>query len=329
MRFEIFGIHEKIYKWIALASVLGVSITSFLYYLQLKDKSDTFLIAISYALFLFIIGIYMTNMSEVTRNLFYRRKEQYIVLKKLNSVFSAKSVHSCSDNDVISFIISHKVFTGRYEKQKGETKYIAQNGFKYKKKYLVLEDRFCEQHANILIDFNSRINEYIDLNKLNKKVKYIHLSQINIFIDDLQGWHTKYLELSPSQTNGFTEFSNQLIQDLEKSINELKRIKNKLIKMNIKYHQKINKEIKKIEKIYGNKLIDDIYKLDNISYGLSVLERLITDVGAKMLKFDSVEEIQVNCSQINIILNELGMKIDSCADILEFESLKNHSHDVC
>src|SRR5690625_223026 len=78
----------------------------------------TFIISIVYALFLFVIGTYMYNMSSKTQNLLYRRKNQYINLKILYSMYSSE-VFSDNEDRLFSFINMNKGFTGRF-KEKGE-----------------------------------------------------------------------------------------------------------------------------------------------------------------------------------------------------------------
>ncbi len=87
MRFYIFTIWEIIYKKVITVLVAGITIWSVYWYLNLKDKSDTFVVSTVYALFLFIIGIYINTMDKKVNDKFYDREEYYLSLIKLNSVF--------------------------------------------------------------------------------------------------------------------------------------------------------------------------------------------------------------------------------------------------
>lgn len=87
MRFYIFTIWEIIYKKVITVLVAGTTIWSVYWYLNLKDKSDTFVVSTVYALFLFIIGIYINTMDKKVNDKFYDREEYYLSLIKLNSVF--------------------------------------------------------------------------------------------------------------------------------------------------------------------------------------------------------------------------------------------------
>lgn len=53
---------ERNYKWIS--AVIVISIGAVFYYFSLKDKSDTFIAASIYALFLFVVGICINYMSN-------------------------------------------------------------------------------------------------------------------------------------------------------------------------------------------------------------------------------------------------------------------------
>lgn len=319
MKFNIFGVFERIYKWIAYGSVLLISFVSVLYYLHLEEKSDTFIIGTLYALFLFIIGIYLTNMSNKIQNLYHRKKEQYLILKKLKDLFSLDNSSSSSSDEAIKFIISHRVFTGRTDGQTIEKAYIAQDGFSYKKDYLELEEKIYKQYGEILQVLNTRIKEYIDYNNLNKKVTYIHLHTIDSFVENIETWQQEYLDLSSIQQSEFFEFSDKLLKELKKAIRELKKRINKIVKMHHKYYLIINREIERMEIIFGDTLINDINFLDNLSYNLNVLEQLIKDIDRKLLLHSDIEEIEVAVSKLGSWLQDIDSKIDSIMEIVEAE----------
>lgn len=319
MKFKIFGVHEKTYKWIAYGSVFLFSIMSIVYYFQLEEKSDTFLIGTLYALFLFIIGVYISNMSNKIQNLFHRKKEQYLVLNKLKDLFSLDCLSSTSFDGAIEFIVSHRVFTGRIDGQTiKENAYIPQNGFSYKKGYLELEEKIYEQYGNILQILNSKIIEYIDHNMLNKKVKFIHLNEIDPFVENIETWQQEYLDLSSIQKSEFFEFRDKLLQELKKPMKKLKKHINKIVKMHQRYYLLINREIERMEIIYGDALKNDIIFLDNLNYNLNVIEQLIKNIDRKLILHSDIEEIEMAVSKLGNWLQDIDLKIDTIIEIIEF-----------
>lgn len=206
MKFTVFSIQEIFLKWIVIISVSSVSTASILYYFQLVDKGDTFIISILYALFLFVLALYVTSISNNIHNSFSRRKDEYINLKKISPFFSKVNTLTEYD-DIKKFIISNKALSGRLDNMKEEmdkqkmTPYITEDGFNFSQRYIKVENEFCEQHDEILKDWNKKINEYIVLNKLNNKVNYIHLNNIEKLIDC--SWWEEYLDLNPIQRRNY------------------------------------------------------------------------------------------------------------------------------
>jgi len=135
--------------------IIGTTVASIFIYLKNSNNDKmTFIISIVYALFLFVIGTYMYNMSSKTQNLLYRRKNQYINLKILYSMYSSE-VFSDNEDRLFSFINMNKGFTGRF-KEKGEKvkPYIQQEGFSFKPKYIQLEKLFLDEWGDLRSEWN-------------------------------------------------------------------------------------------------------------------------------------------------------------------------------
>lgn len=64
MDFKATGWLERNYKWIVAIIIIVISLSGLIYYFSLKDKSDTFIAASLYALFLFAAGVYMNYMTN-------------------------------------------------------------------------------------------------------------------------------------------------------------------------------------------------------------------------------------------------------------------------
>lgn len=113
MRFRIFGWHELAYKWIAL--VVTVALTTCSIKWSLEHQTDQFTVSIIFALFLFGVGIYITNMSSMVQNEFYRRKEQYLNMRNLRVVFALEKLDSFSDSLKWTPLSRHRFYSRCYE----------------------------------------------------------------------------------------------------------------------------------------------------------------------------------------------------------------------
>lgn len=118
IKFDIIKIWERVYKKIVILLVVGITIWSVNWYLNLNDKSDTFIVSTLYALFLFGMGIYLNYMENKIDEKFYERKDYYLVLLRLKAMFNTMNLENYSDEDVFSAIISFKTFTGRSDGMK-------------------------------------------------------------------------------------------------------------------------------------------------------------------------------------------------------------------
>ena len=118
MKFTIFGFSEKYYKIITAFITIGVTIGCFIYYFGLQDKGDTFIIATVYAAFLFVVGLYLSYMSNSIITKMYQRRNEYIMLTRLDDIFSKACLKSLdSYSDIEKAIISFKFFQGEIEKK--------------------------------------------------------------------------------------------------------------------------------------------------------------------------------------------------------------------
>lgn len=325
MNFKVFGLHEKIYKFLVYGIVIISTISCIYYYIKTVNKSDTFIISIVYALLLFIVGIYITTMQNKVQNSFYRRKDQYHVMKKLNALFLTTDTNSCSDDDLRSFIIFHKGFTGRTHdgyKDKENPIYIDPDCFNYKNSFIILENKFIENQSVILHILNVKTNEYIDGNHLNKKVPYILISKVIEFLEDTSGWCEKNLELTTLQLEDFIEYIDKILEGSNKIIKEFKITISNLNKKHLKYSKKIKSIINKIENIYGERLFNEINKNDTIAHKFGVLEDLIKEVDRNMATYESHNELHEELEGVFNSTQEIKLKIDELSAMIELYTVK-------
>lgn len=226
MKIKVFGFHERLYQWIASVSVVLITIGCVVYYLELKENSvagnkeakvllfefqdSSFIIGVVYALFLFIVGLYLSSMSSKVQNLYYRRKEQYKNLNRLSEVVSIELMDDISDDKFVSRIILHRGFTGRLGENKRRP-YIIEDGYKYTSKYLKLEDDLLEQRSKLIEFINLKINKYIDCYSLKKKHLNVFLHDLDKFLLDINSWTDEHLEVTEIQRKTFYDYIRKLV----------------------------------------------------------------------------------------------------------------------
>jgi len=200
MRFRIFGWHELAYKWIAFFVTVALTFGSLKYH-ELHPTDD-FIVSIIYALFLFVVGIYIANISSTAQNLFYRRKEQYLNMKNLKLALSLEKLDSLTDDSVKSFIITHQVFTARSWTPTDRTPrpIVRTEGFTYMKSYIELENGILKELQKLGQDMELEIRQHIESNGLKTKVRYIHVSEMDRITRDVEAWIVTHLELDNRQT---------------------------------------------------------------------------------------------------------------------------------
>lgn len=316
MKFKVFGFHKRMYKWIAFVSVVLITIVCVTYYLLLKSYNATdkekiktepsegsflehfliefqdssFILSVVYALFLFIVGLYLTSMSTKVQNLYYRRKEQYKNLKKLNEILSVEKSTDISDKNIRSIIIMHQGFTGRISDQKGRS-YIQQEGFNYTKKFLKLEKDILLQHGSLVEIINLKLNKYIDCYGLNKKHRNIFITDLDIFLNETDSWINDRLELTENQLILFNQYIKKVILLCSRQIRNNNKRKIKFNKIMLRSNRKNKSIISRIEDVYGARLQNDIMFEDNLIINLSELENLIKAIDNKILTYDDLQEL--------------------------------------
>ena len=142
MDFKATGWLERNYKWLVTVIVIVISIGGVFCYFSLKDKSDTFVAASMYALFLFAAGIYTNYMSNKIDDKLQDRIEIYLNLQRVYSFFEANIEKDLNYEATKRAIISFQVFTSRTENMKKEeiAPYIKQHGIKFDAKELEIEN---------------------------------------------------------------------------------------------------------------------------------------------------------------------------------------------
>ncbi|NWL87468.1 hypothetical protein DMN77_07610 [Paenibacillus sp. 79R4] len=332
MRFKVFGYHERFYQWIAYISVVLITIGGVGYYLVLKENSvagtkdakgfliefqdSSFIIGVAYALFLFIIGLYLSSMSSKVQNLYYRRKEQYINLKRLSNMVLDKRLDNVSDDKVKSKIIFHRGVTGRLE-EKERRPYIIEDGYKYTPKYLKLEDDLLLIGSKLTKFFDVKINKYIDCYSLKKRHPYVFIHDLDDFLLNTENWIDKHLDVAEAQRTALVDYIRKLV-NANSDIKKHNRNKRKFKRVYIKNDRKVRNITSRIEKIYGARLHNDIKFEDNLTISLNALEDLIIGLENKTLTDeDLLEMLGDQSSELLGEINIIHARLHELQEIIE------------
>lgn len=287
MKFKIFTLHELIYKKIAYALVFIITVCCIVLYFYKRDSEDiAFIISLFYALFLFIISVYINDMSTKIQNMFHRRKEQYRSLKELAEIYKPTS---SDKDDLLSYVIFVQGMTGRIDD--GKRPFIRINGFEYTEKYLKLEKSFLVLRRDLQALLNDEINKYIPSHKLTKKVRNVYVHDMTKFFADVNGWVDEHLNLTAEEKTDFFNFIENLHRVNKKQFKEWDRATSKIKKMIRKTSEKCHGNMLRIEKVYGEILFETLSEENTLYTNFNVLEKLIQEVKDEALIYSNFEEI--------------------------------------
>ncbi|MDD3138686.1 MAG: hypothetical protein PHX08_06920 [Lachnospiraceae bacterium] len=342
MKFNIFGFFEKHYKSITAIITIGVTIGCFAYYYNLEDKSDTFIIATAYAAFLFIAGLYLSYMSNSISGKLYQRRNEYIMLTRLDEIFSTSCMTSLdSYRDVLFAIISFQAFSGRNKEQytKDEKKKAITNtipadfllkeqpqldnielsyrgysireiGFKFEPELQKVEDAFTHKYSEIKETIQNTVNDYISENeiKLNISGEFFELDLLSTNYEDWCNEHVS--EESIDKKEDLIKYIFMAIASKESEFNKLDERKKKLVKYYTKCNMKIQSNLKRMNDTYGYRMEyivktkDDIIdKMDIILERIDEVEKIIEYYASDTM--DATKECNRNVSGLYSELQDM------------------------
>lgn len=341
MKFYIFSWSEKYYKFVTAIITIAVTIGCFVYYNNLVNKSDTFVMATTYAAFLFIVGLYVSYKTNNISNKLYERKNEYITLKRLDEIFNTSSMTSLTSyEDIINAIITFQVFSGRNgikvsndKKKTAITKmvpldfliepkpkveniaiqqkkhYINQIGFKFMTKLQKREDDYINCYDNLKLNFHSSVNKYISDNGIVLTILG-RFSELYFMGVDCENWCNQYVaEESKDKKEELIQFIYQTIKNNQVEFNSLEKKKKKISQ----YYKKCNKQIQdnltRMNSIYGNRMEfiintkeDLMIEIENVLDEIERIKQLIESKNSDMI--DKLNECNDNISGLYIELQE-------------------------
>ena len=342
MKFKIFGLSEKYYKIVTAIVTIVVTMGCFVYYDGLDDKGNTFVVATLYAAFLFIVGLYLSYMSNCISNKLYERKNEYIMLRRLNDIFSTSCMTSLdSYSDISLAVISFQTFSGRTkgyisgdEKKKAishvvpievmieshpqlnhrnleqEKRYIREVGFTFEPKLQKVEDSYKGEYYRLKNSIQDKINEYIAENKIELNTRG-GFFEIDLLDTNYEDWCNEYVSEKSSETKeNLIEYIYGVINDKQKDFDNLERKKKQLVKYYQKCNKRIQSNLKRMNRTYGNRLDFVINAKEDILEELTILfdriermERSIESMTSDSM--DKISECNENICGLYSALSEL------------------------
>lgn len=342
MKFKIFGLSEKYYKIVTAIVTIVVTLGCFVYYDGLDDKGNTFVVATLYAAFLFIVGLYLSYMTNCISNKLYERKNEYIMLRRLNDIFSTSCMTSLdSYSDISLAVISFQTFSGRTkgyisgdEKKKAishvvpievmmeshpqlnhrnleqEKRYIREVGFTFEPKLQKVEDSYKGEYYRLKNSIQDKINEYIAENKIELNTRG-GFFEIDLLDTNYEDWCNEYVSEKSSETKeNLIEYIYGVINDKQKDFDNLERKKKQLVKYYQKCNKRIQSNLKRMNRTYGNRLDFVINAKEDILEELTLLfdrieriERSIESMTSDSM--DKISECNENICGLYSALSEL------------------------
>ena len=342
MKFKIFGLSEKYYKIVTAIVTTVVTMGCFVYYDGLDDKGNTFVVATLYAAFLFIVGLYLSYMTNCISNKLYERKNEYIMLRRLNDIFSTSCMTSLdSYSDISLAVISFQTFSGRTkgyisgdEKKKAishvvpievmmethpqlnhrnleqEKRYIREVGFTFEPKLQKVEDSYKGEYYRLKNSIQDKINEYIAENKIELNTRG-GFFEIDLLDTNYEDWCNEYVSEKSSETKeNLIEYIYGVINDKQKDFDNLERKKKQFVKYYQKCNKRIQSNLKRMNRTYGNRLDFVINAKEDILEELTLLfdrieriERSIESMTSDSM--DKISECNENICGLYSALSEL------------------------
>lgn len=288
MKFKIFGIYEVVYKIATYLIVTCVTIAAIYYYFYTKDKNNTFIVATLYATFLFIVGIYLSNMEKKIENKIYERINAYVNLCRVKNLLDddISTTHS-----IKIAIITFKVLSGRaddisLEKRKkafcqkmdfdylmntpaqhqrpqnAMPNFINEEGFVFTENINNIENAYMNLESELNKELTDSINEYLKRSEI--KADVLTFSELDFLDTNYDEWCDTHIVGTDKQIEAVKNFIYTKIESLYERICLLNIKRKKVEKYYKKCLQKTNKNIKRLEAIYSNKL-HYIIDSDNIT----------------------------------------------------------------
>lgn len=301
MKFNIFSIYEKIYKVLIYFIVGVVTVGDVFYYFSLNDKSDTFIVSILYAMFLFVVGLHLSYMDKKIGDKIYNRRNTYVNLLKVQQLLSIADRSSSNPSRFYNTILLFQLLSGRTEQDPSKEEkinsvnpnlqfqdkkplYIEENGFVFLDKINKVEREYTDLKSRLNEKFNKAVSSYFEKN--NIKLDIIHFYEDNFLYKNYDEWCDEHIQEDYETKEKVKEYIYKVIESLKNELNILETKENNVKKYYYKCLKKTNQNIKKLESNYGNILY-------------------LTDYNSKINEIiECIDNINLKISNTNILHND-------------------------
>ncbi|MEK4626559.1 hypothetical protein MKY06_30140 [Priestia sp. FSL P4-0332] len=327
MKFSVFTFQELRYKTIAYLLAFIITIVSIIAYLKLPKGADTslasYVLSIVYALTLFVVGLYINNMSSKQQNMFLKRKGQYKSLHQLLEFYEIKAFKE-NEDEMFKYVIFSQSFMKR-TKGKGNS-LISFKGYEQTKKYLKIEEDFLSKTKEIHDLLNKELKNYVAAKKLKMKVKFLFVADKAAFFNDTKKWAEEHLELSDEEEAEFIHFVNNLPNEQKRVFRKMEKLSNRLKNERDKSHKKCKKNIQKIEEIYGDLLFESLEEEKGLNTNFLIIEQLIQELKEELLTESYFEStLESSFDKVEDILNRMDDRLQYVKE--EVEDINLHLYD--
>lgn len=336
MKFKIFSIYEITYKAFVYFVVAGITILSIYYYFSLEDKSDTFIAATLYAMFLFVVGLYLSYMDKKIGDKIYERKTIYMNLWRVEDLLSGENLDFSTSQNTKIAIIAFRVLSGRSEEISNEEKkkavfqtvsfnnliepdiqyrgwqnvkhhYIDENGFVFTPEIDKVEKEYLDLESELQNEITNSINEYIKINQI--KLKICSFNELDLLGTNYEEWCDKYIDEDLERKEVVKRFIYGKIESLRVRLDilDIKRIEVE------KYYKKCSKKtiwnIKKLEAVYGNKLQNIINSDNNIMQALNEIKSYLDEIQKEQANYNQIEDVGESVEECRAVANDIYLKL--------------------
>lgn len=285
---------------------------SVFFYFKHSNNSDvTFILSIVYALFLFVIGLYINERTAKIQNDFFIRKEQYLNLNQLSGMLS---LNDNTRQDLFEYLITAKALTGRSSKNFKGPIIMKMNGINFSKRYLTKEESYLSINKSIAELIRCEVDSYIKNKELKPRVLHTHIHNIDEFIDTSRKWSDNYLKLNDEESLEFISHIESIKKQNSKLFRKYYKNANILINIVQRSKKKCDFTLTKFKEIYGNQLN---YSLD----ADELLHRNFQEIKEKITGLENIilsEETYIIYSrEMKRLFEQISYKLDEIDNLIQ------------
>lgn len=321
MNFKATNWFERNYKWLSAVLIGLFTAYGICYYINLSDKSDTFIASLIYALLLFLAGIYLNYMSNTIESKIDDRIDIYRNLLLARSFLKNDDERNDLER-VLNRIAWFQISTGRSKKhQENDPRpIISERGIRFDASDLVIEKEFETAYDDVRSRIISFLHMYLQENDIQIKTSDISISSLSSFKPDL--WCKENLEDYSKHGRKMVAFIYKQMEAERFDIEALEFLGQKVMNLYDNFLYQTNKNINQIERMYGGKLQYKMLQQNELQENFRFVMERIYEVEDRLS--GSIDEHDVKMesyvSEINDVLiatNDLRNQIADLQDSIE------------